>query len=93
VRYPDDGRVEGERLGLRGSGLLESLAAHEATGDTTAVEGLNVMQTARRTGTSIGQAFDNDVALLDYVLEYPFWCRFSVRWLLEPQHSVALDRE
>ena len=35
----------------------------EATGDTTTVEFSYVLQTARRTGASVGQAFDHHIAV------------------------------
>ena len=90
---PDDCRVKGKRLGLCFGSLLKSFATDETSRNPTAVEVLNVMQTARRTRASIGEPFDNNVAAFYDILQHAFWRRLGVRRLLETQHSVALPRQ
>jgi len=54
-------KAYGVALGLRGG--LEYFGGDEAAGNSATVEFLDVMQTARRTGPSVGQAFNDDIAL------------------------------
>ena len=89
MRNPYDGWIEGERFGLRFGCLLKGFAAHEASRNAAAVQVLDVMQTARRTGTSISQAFDHDVAALDYILQDLFRRRLGMRGFFEAQYLVT----
>lgn len=58
---PDDGGLEAEGLRLHLCRVLEFCRYDEAAGNTTIVQILDVMQTARRAGPSIGQRCDHDI--------------------------------
>ncbi len=47
-------RVEAEHAAVRLGGRLERAGGHVAAGYAAAVEFLDVLQTARRTGSSVG---------------------------------------
>jgi hypothetical protein len=85
---PDDGGFKTKRFRLRFGGWNEAFRNHCAARDGTTVEGQNVMQTARRTRSSVGQPFDHNVARVDDRLDDRFGrglgvCRFD----------KALDRD
>ena len=83
MRRPYNRRRKAKRATLRGSRLLEFHRGRGAARKTACVEGVDVMQTARRARPSIGQRFDHQISLLDDILEQGFWCGFCVRRLFK----------
>ena len=67
MRHPGERCAEAERAHLRIRRLAERLGGHAAARDAAPIERLQVMQTARRTGASVGERLDDDVAALEEV--------------------------
>lgn len=61
VRYPDDRRLKAKLLHLGGSRIAKRFGGNHHTGQPSLIEFEHVMQTARRTGTSVREGFDNSV--------------------------------
>ena len=61
VGRPDDTGFETESFRLHLCCVLEFRCYHETAGNTAIVQILDVMQTARRAGPSIGQRRDHDI--------------------------------
>ena len=55
-------------VALRGRGLTKCFRGHKEGRQAAAFDIADVVHTARRTGTSIGQCFDHEVALTDDLL-------------------------
>lgn len=61
MRRPDDGGLEAEGLALGFGRVLELGGDDETAGNAAVVEILDVMQTARRAGASIGERGDDKI--------------------------------
>lgn len=80
---PHNRRLEPQRAGLGCRCLLKLHGRGGATGDASSVEGVNVMQTARRARASIRERFDDQVSLRYDILQDRLGRRLGVGWLLE----------
>ena len=69
MRNEDAVRMEAERLTLRARGSFEDFGGNETAGYSATVEIFDVMQTARRARSSVGQAFDHNIAFAGNFLQ------------------------
>lgn len=71
VRHEHHRRVQAQRFALQRSGFDELARSDTDTGNVTAFEVAYIMHTARRTGTSVSQSFNEKVTFFsDALLEF-----------------------
>jgi hypothetical protein len=83
------GRVEAERRGLSRGGLDELRGREEDSRKASTLEIGDVVHTARRARTSVGQGFDHDVALGGDLVAQVDRCRLGEGGLGKPEHPQA----
>lgn len=87
VRYEHHRRIHAQRLALQRSSFDEFARSNAYTGNATAFKVAYIMHTARRTGTSVSQPFNEDVAFIGDALLQLGRRDTRKRWL-----TVAFDR-
>ncbi len=87
VRMKADGVTLGARSGA------ENFRGDETAGNPATVEFLDVMQTARRTRSSVGQAFDHHITLARHLLQERDGRRARECGLFEAQYFHAARSE
>ena len=65
MRHPNKVRFITDRAGLRRGGFNKFLGGNTNRWQASVFQVLEIMRTARRTGTSVSQAFDDNIALVD----------------------------
>ena len=90
MRHPVNSRVKAQCICLNCCSILKFCCHQKDSGDSQPIQFVQIVQTARCTGSSICKSLNNYICFLGHVIDHLLWCCLGISGFSCMQSSEAI---